>query len=387
MTNIMKCLSLLFASLCLMVSSLQADSYSELTKDFSFGKADIQSMSVLTFGPEGLLFVGDANAGKVFAIDLKDRVQNTSKEGFSLENVEAKLASLLGTTAQGVVIHDFAVNPISQNIYLAVSRSDATQLGFWKLPNDLGAATILLKIDPKGEISEVNLEKISFDSAEVPKLIEPGQQSWRKSDMRTESITDIAYAEGKLYVTGLSNEEFASNLRILDFPFTDNSQASSLEVWHIAHGKSETEAPIRTLLPYDFNGETHILASYTCTPFVSFSVKDLEDGKHLKVKTLAEFGFSNMPIDIIRYRRDDKDYILMSNTSKALIKIDPDDIPDAENISRKLEKGEYTVGLDHDVLSRVGITHIDNYNSENVLVLQRMPNGLLSLRTYANAWL
>lgn len=383
----MKRLSFLISSLILIVSSLQADTYSELTKNFSFGKADIQSMSVLTFGPEGLLFVGDASAGKVYAIDLKDRDPNTSKEGFTLENVEAKLASLLGTSAQGVVIHDFAVNPISQNIYLAVSRSDATQLGFWKLPNDIASATILLKIDPEGNISEVKLDAISFDAAQVPKVIDAGEKTFRKSDKRTEAITDIAYDNGKLYVTGLSNEAFASSLRILDFPFTDQSQASTLEVWHIAHGKSETEAPIRTLLPYSFEGETHILASYTCTPFVSFSVKELENDKHLKVKTLAEFGFSNMPIDIIRYRRDDKDYILMSNSSKALIKIDPTEIPDAENISRKLEKGEYTVGLPHDVLSRVGITHIDNYNADNVLVLQRMPNGLLNLRTYANAWL
>lgn len=383
----MKRLSILIASLILIVSSLQADAYSELTKNFSFGKADIQSMSVLTFGPEGLLFVGDATAGKIFAIDLKDRASNTNKEGFSLENVEAKLASLLGTTTQGVVIHDFAVNPISQNIYLAVSRSDAKQLDFWKLPNDIGAATILLKIDPKGNISEVKLDAISFDTTVVPKVIDAGEKTFRKSDKRTEAITDIAYDKGKLYVTGLSNEAFASSLRILDFPFTDQSLASTLEVWHIAHGKSETEAPIRTLLPYDFDGETHILASYTCTPFVSFPVKGLTNDKHLKVKTLAEFGFSNMPIDIIRYRRDDKDYILMSNTSKALIKIDPSDIPNAENISRKLEDGEYTVGLPHDVLSRIGITHIDNYNAENVLVLQRMPNGLLSLRSYANAWL
>ncbi|MEL6652630.1 MAG: hypothetical protein AAFQ87_17650 [Bacteroidota bacterium] len=374
-------------ALLLTFSGLQADPYADLTQHFITGKADIKSMSVLSFGPEGILFVGDAIGGKVYALDVKDRVKNESEEGFQLKNIETKLASLLGTEPSGVLIHDFAVNPISKNIYLAVSRTDATQLNFWRLPNDLGNATILLKVASDGEISEVSFASISHSVSDVPKVVEPGKESWRKSDLRTEGITDLAYADGKLYVAGLSNEAFASNLRVLDFPFTDNKKASSLEVWHIAHGKSETEAPIRTFLPYTFDGVPHLLASYTCTPFVSFPVSAIENGKHIKVKTLAEFGFGNMPIDIITYTKAGKEYILMSNTSKSLIKIDPNDIPKAENITRKLEKGEYAIGLPHDAVSKVGISHLDNYNDKHVMVLQRMPNGFLNLQTVNVGWL
>ena len=365
-----------------------ASSYEELTKNFTFGKVAAQSLSVMTFGPEGILFIGDAKGGKVFALDLNDRVQNTTTEGFGMADVEGKLASLLGTDAKGVIIHDLAVNPISQNLYLTVSRSDANQLGFWKTPNDITNANILLRISPDGKITEVDLSNINHNKANIPSVIAEGKgTNYRKSDNRTDAITDIAYDDGKLYVTGLSNEEFASALRVLDFPFGKKSAYSTIEVYHVAHGTYETEAPMRTLLPYELNGKKYILGAYTCTPFVSIPIEDLTAKKHRKTKTLGEFGFGNIPVDIIRYKNKGKDYILMSNNSKALIRIDPNDIPSQEALTTPLKEGEYAVGIPHAVLSRVGITQIDNLNEKNVLVLQRMPNGQLNLRSYNTDWL
>ncbi len=81
-----------------------SSSYEELTRNFTFGKVEAQSLSVMTFGPEGILFIGDAKGGNVFALDLNDRVQNTTTKGFGVADVEGKLASLLGTDPKGVII-------------------------------------------------------------------------------------------------------------------------------------------------------------------------------------------------------------------------------------------------------------------------------------------
>lgn len=379
----------LFVLLMSLATFAQATTdYEKLTKDFVQGKADISSMSILTFGPEGLLFVGDSKAGKVFALDMNDRTPNPSEEGFELEDMETRLGNLLGTGPRGVIIHDMAVNPISQNVYLAVSRSDAKELGFWNQPNDITYATILLKVTATGEMSEVNLDNISHSVKKIDSVIEKGTLNWKKKDRRTSAITDIAFDNGQLYVTGLSNEEFSSALRIIAFPFDDKELNTSVEVWHVAHGKSETEAPIRTLLPYDIDGEKMILAAYTCTPFVTIPLSDVQGGAHVKSKTIAEFGFGNMPIDIIAYKNKGKEYLLMSNTAKALIRIDPMDISKEQHaITASLQEGEYALGVEHDVLSRVGVTQIDNLNAQQVLVLQRMPNGFLNLRTYSTEWL
>ncbi|MEL7006352.1 MAG: hypothetical protein AAFN93_27040, partial [Bacteroidota bacterium] len=309
-------------------------------------------------------------------------------ESFSLQDIESKLGNLLGTTAKGVVIHDFAVNPISQNIYMAVSRSDANQLGFWKLPNDVAYANILLKLKPDGSMEEVSLANISHSVTALPSVIEEGKQNFRKSDLRTEAITDIEYYEGKLYVAGLSNEEFASSLQVLPFPFNEESaKVNTIEVWHVAHGKSETQSPIRSFMPYTLAGEKQLLAVYTCTPLVSISLNSLQGSSHVKGKTLAEMGAGNMPIDIISYVREGKEYILVSNASKALLRIDPDNIAKQKELTGKLESGAYTAGVKYDALSRVGIMHIDNLNENNVLVLQRTPGGMLNFRSYSTKWL
>src|SRR5215213_2532470 len=94
--------------------------------------------------------------------------------------------------------------------------------------------------------------------------------------IRTSTITDMAYVDGALLVAGLSNEEFSSKLRRIPFPFTDAVTGGSLEIFHVSHGKWETEAPIRTFVPYD-DGRS-ILASYTCTPVVQITLADLTPG-------------------------------------------------------------------------------------------------------------
>ncbi|MEO1052515.1 MAG: hypothetical protein AAFX87_17920 [Bacteroidota bacterium] len=384
----MKKLLLVCFAVCLAWSTSQAGTpeYEMLTKDFVKGKVSIQSFSVITFGPEGILFIGDARSGSVVALDLNDRTEKKVDKPFQLADVEGKLASMLGTDADGVIIHDMAVNPISKHVYLAVSKADANELGFWRLPNDIADANILIRIDAEGKMQEVALDNVSHSIGKLPKVTEGGKHRWRKTDIRTEAITDIGYADGKLYVAGLSNEEFASSLKVMSFPFKDDASNTTVEVWHIAHAKSETEAPIRTLLPYELNGEKYLLASYTCTPFVSIPISSLKNGEHVKSKTLAEFGAGNMPVDIVSYKKNGKDYIVMSNMSKALIRIDPEDIAKQKAITSPLEDGQYTSGLPHDVLSRVGITQIDNYG-EGLLTLQRMPNGSLNLVTYPPRWL
>ena len=121
---------------------------------------------------------------------------------------------------------------------------------------------------------------------------------------------------------------------------------------------------------------------------MSIPVGDLKDGQHVISKTLGEFGLGNMPIDIISYQSKGKDYLLMSNSAKALIRINPENIKKQKNgLTEPLKDGEYTVGLEHDVLSAVGITEIDNLNEEHVLILQRMPNGALYLRSYPKKFL
>ena len=64
--------------------------------------------------------------------------------------------------------------------------------------------------------------------------------------LRISTISDLGYADGNLLVSGLSNHEFSSSFKSIPYPFTAKQDEATLEIYHAAHGKYETSAPIRT---------------------------------------------------------------------------------------------------------------------------------------------
>src|SRR3954452_21542718 len=70
---------------------------------------ELKSAGALKFGPEGILFVGDSRGAAIFAIDTGDRTPATSKDLPKVENIDQKIASLLGIEASQLMINDLAV--------------------------------------------------------------------------------------------------------------------------------------------------------------------------------------------------------------------------------------------------------------------------------------
>ena len=186
------------------------------------GTPDIVSMSVLAFNQDGILFIGDSKGGAIYAVDLEDDQKSTNEEQLNIPDLEGKLAGLLGTTADNIMVHDIAVNPISQNVYLSVSRGRAKWTSRWETPNDLEDASILIKITPLGDMAEASLEKIAYSKVEIPNPVSPNiEHRWKKgAKLRSDAITDIAFDGDKIYVAGLSNEEFRSAMWTIPYPFT-----------------------------------------------------------------------------------------------------------------------------------------------------------------------
>ena len=85
------------------------------------GKPDLKSVGPLAFGPNGILFVGDPQGAAIFAIETGDTAA-TSAGAFKVEGIGEKIAGAIGVDAKQMMITDMAVNPISGNAYLGVSR-------------------------------------------------------------------------------------------------------------------------------------------------------------------------------------------------------------------------------------------------------------------------
>ena len=85
------------------------------------GKAELKSISQLAFGPEGILFIADSKAAAIVAVATGDTTAASGTAEPKVEAINQKVAGLLGTAPDQILIADLAVNPISHNAYLAVS--------------------------------------------------------------------------------------------------------------------------------------------------------------------------------------------------------------------------------------------------------------------------
>ena len=189
----------------------------------------------------------------------------------------------------------------------------------------------------------------------------------------------MAYVDGTLLVAGLSNEEFSSRLRRIPFPFTGEVSGTSLEIFHVSHGKWETAAPIRTFVPYD--GGASILASYTCTPVVHFPLADLAQGAKAVGRTVAELGAVNQPLDMVSFTQDGEEYVLVANTAHGLVKIACRDIDGQSPLTEPAEP----VGVPRETKDLQGIRRLADLGGAHVLVLQADDAGCQHLRSLKTA--
>lgn len=343
-------------------------SAADMTSSLKPGKAELKSASALAFGPDGVLFIGDAMGAAVVAVDTGDRTPATAGT-LNLSGLSEKIAAMLGTTPDQILVNDMAVNPISRKAYLSVSRG--------KGPD---ATAVILRVSLAGKIEELSLDGVKFSTTSLsnPAADVKDQRGMNK---RMQAITDIAYVDGRVFVAGLSNEEFSSNLRAIPFPFKEAGPGTSVEIWHGSHGRFETNSPIRTFVAYKIKEQQHILAAYTCTPLVAFNVSDLKPGSKVMGKTIAELGNRNSPLDMIVYHKDGKDFILLNNSSRGVMKVTADHLEGYDGIKEPIKD---KAGVPYESIeSWKGVQHLDRFDDQNALLLMRAESGSLDLKTVA----
>ena len=363
----MKKLFYLFAMSVLFVLLIAANRSSENSYGMKKGTPGIKSISALSFGPDGILFIGDSRSASVFAIDTKDKTVADKAANVDIKNIDVKIAASLGTEAKNIRIKDIAVNPLSKKIYCAVESMDGTP--------------VLLMLEGD-KILPVSLKDIDFSTASIANVPAEDQKDNRGRSLRESVISDLNYENGVVMLSGISNQEFSSTFRTIPFPFTDKQQQSSLEIFHAAHGKYETNSPIRTFTTATLNGKNYLVASYTCTPLVLFPIDELQPGKHVKGRTVGEFGAGNSPIDMITVKKGDNTYLVMANSSRPVMRVNYQKIATYEgSLTEPIKESFSTAGVDFVALPVVNVLQMDKLGDSKVLVLQRKANGDLDLST------
>jgi hypothetical protein len=317
------------------------------------GNPTPKTISSIAFGPEGVLFLGDSSGSQVVAIATGD-TSPAAPGDVNVDNIGEKLAAALGTTAANVTINDVKVNPASGNVFIAATRKGAN------------GGPIVVKLGRDGKIAEVPMKNVPTANTTLP------------GNGRT-AITGLAFVEGKVVVAGLSNEEFASTLWAVPYPFTRIDKGTGVEIYHGAHGKFETKSPVQSFVPYQIGGADYLLAAYTCTPLVKFPVADLKPGQKVRGTTIAELGNRNKPLDMIVYQKGGKDFVLIANSARGVMKLPAEPIATAKAItSRAAPK----TGVPYESVAELeGELQLDKLDNERVLLLVKAQDGVLNLKT------
>jgi hypothetical protein len=352
------------------------------------GDTGMASIGALAFGPDDILFAADYRQARVVALDVADPSTSPAGGPLDLTDLDGALAAYLGCDVADVALRDLAVHPGTGNVYLSVMRGSGT-----------AGRPVLVRIDrADGSLSDVPLDDVAHataDLSDAPAEDDPRLDTWlgegeareyngrvlriTRVPARLSAITDLTYVDGAVLVAGMSDEEFASTLRRIPFPFDGRQAASSLEIFHVSHGEWETASPIRTFVPYE--GGASILASYTCTPLVHFPMADLAAGGKATGRTVAELGWGNQPLDMVAFEQDGAEQLLVSHTAYPLMKIACADIDRQE----PLTEPKQPVGVPRTLEDVVGVSLMATLDDQHVLVVQADDAGVRHLRSLKTA--
>jgi hypothetical protein len=342
----------------------------------------------LAFGPDAILFAADAEEVFIYALDLSRYVGDGVQGTQDVPAFDEKVAALLGTEASNLTVTDLTVHSQTGNTFVSVMRGQGD-----------GAVPVLLRVDGAGQLQVVDLGQLPYTRVGLPNppgdttpLVLQGGRSFPvpnyPSNQNTEgpmstfgvqTITDMAHVDGRLYVAGLSSEEFASTLRSIAYPFEAVDAGTSVEIWHAPHNQFETRSPIYTFVPYELDNEPHLIASYLCTPLVKFPVSSLQPGADVRGVTIAEFGNANRPLDMIVYQKGGRDYLLMSNSSRGVMKIPTNGFASAAPITEAVPDGDIAGEPFESVPELTGVEQLDLLDDDHALVLVRSEQGPLNL--------
>ena len=160
----------------------------------------LQSAGAMTFGPGNVLFVGDIAGSAVHAFALRDE-DLTPQTGVELGNfhnfegvdlvrgLDVKLAALLGTTYDNIVINDMVVHQPTGQIFLSVERGRGAD-----------AIPAIVKVN-RGKLELLKLDGIPHSKVSVPN--EPDQTARLEFEpQQVYAITDVKYYKGRSFGEG-----------------------------------------------------------------------------------------------------------------------------------------------------------------------------------------
>ena len=339
-----------------------------------------QSFGILEFGPDNTLFVADSAGGAIHAYTLPSGGEPPEQDSaFNLLDVDQLVIEALGASGR-VIYSDLVVHPVTREAYMSATATvDGVETG------------AVLAVSRDGSVRTLDLDTYPSTKFMVQDTADEGVTFWRDIPAPSLTVTDLDYANGELFVSGVSTGEFASTLRRVPFPFEGSTTSTSIEIYHAAHNQNETRAPIRAMAVVNIDGTSTAVAAYTCTPLVTIPVDDLADGAHVTGKTIAELGYGNTPLDVIsfsaaNFQGEVSNYVLVVNREMDADLITLENLTAAAAGPGITEPVPYlgaTSGVQTVPLPLSGVVHMADQDGQFLLALRRdLDTGAMELVSF-----
>jgi hypothetical protein len=324
--------------------------------------AEIKSISRLAVGPGNVLFVADWKAARVHAITLPEAPQRPTGTAFNILDLETLLSKQVGGAK--VTVEDMVARPGTAEVYVAISYGAA------KTP-----ALIVVTNDQKAR--RVDLKPAKSTSIELRDAPTSSYKFWNETPQRSFTVTNMKWRNGEIFIAGLSNQDFASTLRRVKYPFDGQQSTTSVEIYHTGHNLIETRAPIRAMSFATWGGKPYLVAAYTCTPVVIIPFEDLKDGAHIRGKTIGELGYGNTPADMVSFSKTEQgkteDFLLLVNFERGADVIPVSQVEAASGrpgMDKVVPFGQIA-GLDVTSAPLAGVMRVDNLDEKSFIVVRR----------------
>jgi hypothetical protein len=324
--------------------------------------ADVKSISRLAAGPDDVLFVADWKAAEVHAIKLAPAAHQPDGAVFNILDLEKLLSDQVGGAR--INVEDMVARPGTEEVYVAISY------GAEKTP-----ALFVVTSDKKAR--RVDLKAAKETTVALRDAPTTNETFWKDMPERSFTVTDMKWHDGELFVAGLSNQNFASSLRRIRYPFDARQSITSVEIFHTGHNLVETRAPIRAMSFATLGGTPYLVAAYTCTPLVIIPIDELKDGAHVHGKTVAELGYGNTPADMVSYAQTSdgktRDYLMLVNYNRVSNVIPVSELDAASKgpgIDKQVPFGQIT-GLNVAEAPLAGVMRLDNLDDKSFVMVRR----------------
>ncbi|MDJ0823102.1 MAG: hypothetical protein QNJ09_14990 [Paracoccaceae bacterium] len=266
---------------------------------------DMKFAGALEFAEDGTLFVGDNHNGAIYAFEIPGDASAQQIMPSSIANIDAKIAELLGVGAGAIEINDIATHPVSNDIYISVTRIgnlvSHPAIVTVSQDHDISLLDLAALAFQKQELSEFPDGEITFNGrAGGPGPALPRDRAKTAVPISSLAIMDMEYYDGELFVSGVATDNFLSTLRRMPYPFDGAQSVANVEMYHIAHDQYESRAPIRAMSIQEIDGKPQLVAAYTCSPIVLVPLDEIEDGAKISARTIMDYG-NGQPLDMIAF--------------------------------------------------------------------------------------